>query len=205
MVSVDQALAKDEVVSGKLTVALARLLIASGSFLFAPFFVAFAMLSALNNNNMWRPAGVTHPSTALGLASVILLVVSGVAYLWGHAGVRTGVDSQMKIGLMLAFLLALAAAVCYALTLSHMGFSFQAGGYASVFFGLTFVYEVFLVCLCIFLFGIANRVRLGLYTPLRMTAVTAFGEFWWWFIIIGALGYTLLYVLPFLNIESVPA
>jgi heme/copper-type cytochrome/quinol oxidase subunit 3 len=83
-----------------------------------------------------------------------------------------------------------------------MGFGFQSGGYASVFFGLTFAYEIVLIGLCVFLFGIANRTRLGLYAPRRMSTVTAFAEFWWWFIIVGVLSYLLLYILPFLNIES---
>jgi len=204
MIRVDEPLSKDEVLSSRLTSTLARLLIVSGLFWFAPFFIAFAMLAALNSNSMWRPTSVIHPSNALGVASVALLVASGVAYLWGHAGLRTGARAQTNAGTGLALLLALAAALCYALTLGNMGFGFQSGGYASVFFGLTFVYEVLLLGLCVFLFGIANRARLGLYTPLRMAAVTAFGEFWWGFIIMGAVVYLVLYVVPFLNVESIP-
>lgn len=202
MIGTEEPLTKDEVLGGKLNIAMSRLLIASGAFFFAPFFVAFAMLSFLKNNNMWLPAGVTHPSMGLGVASVVLLAGSGLAYLWGHAGLKNGANGQASAGTLLALLLAIAAAICYALTLGHMGFGFQSGGYASVFFGLTFAYEIVLIGLCVFLFGIANRTRLGLYAPRRMSTVTAFAEFWWWFIIVGVLSYLLLYILPFLNIES---
>ncbi len=203
MSSTNEALAREVALGHRLTITLSRLLIASGTFFFAPFFVAFAMLAFLNNNHMWRPAGVTHPSMALGTASVVLLAASGLAYLWAHAGLKSGMQSRASGGLLLALLLAIAAVVCYALTLGHMGFGFQSGGYASVFFGLTFVYEVCLIGLCVFLFGLANRTRLGLYTRDNAAAVTAFAEFWWWFIVVGALAYLLLYFVPFLNLESI--
>ena len=204
MTSRDEPLTEEEALSGTLNITMSRLLIASGTFFLATFFVAYAMLSFLKNNNMWLPAGVTHPSMGLGVASVVLLVASGLAYLWGQAALKNGANGgSSTTGMALALLLAIAAAICYALTLGHMGFSFQSGGYASVFFGLTFVYEIFLVAQCVFLFGIANRTRLGLYTPRRMSTVSGFAEFWWWFIIVGVLAYLLLYILPFLNIESI--
>ena len=201
MTSVEQPLPNGEVLEDQLTIAKSRLFIASATFFMAPFFIAYAMLSFLQNNAMWRPAGVTHPSMALGVASVALLLASGLAYLWGQASLKNDAQGQASAGTLLALLLALAAAICYALTLGHMGFGFQSGGYASVFFGLTFVYEVILIGLCLFLFGIANRVRLRLYTPQRMATVSAFAEFWWWFIIVGLLAYAMLYILPFLDIE----
>ncbi len=202
MASSAAPLTPEEGLDNRLTISLSRLMIASGTFLVIPLFVAYAMLSTLNNNGMWLPHGVTHPSTFLGLSSVILLVASGLAYLWGYFGLKAGAGGQMSLGASLALLLALVAAICYAFTLNHMGFSFQSGGYASVFFGLTLFYEMCLVALCIFLFGIANRARKGLYSATRRAAVAAFAEFWWWFIVVGVLAYLLLYIVPFLNIES---
>lgn len=202
MSSAETALSQEEAREEKLTLSLSRLLMASATFFFAPFFIAFAMLQFLNNNGMWRPKGVTHPSMALAIASVVLLIASGVAYTWGQLGLKGGERGRLTTGSTLALLLAIVAAICYALTLNHMGFGFQSGGYASVFFALTSMYELWLVALCVVLFGLTNRARLGLYTSTRMAAVAAFGEFWWWFIVVGALSYLLLYVIPFLNIEA---
>lgn len=202
MSSADPTLA-DEALNQKLTINLSRLMMASTFFFITPWFVAFAMLSTLNNNQMWLPKGVTHPSMGLGIAAVVLLVVSGLAYAWGSVGLKAGSQEQLSRGAGLALLLALGAALCYALTLKNMGFSFQSGGYANVFFGLTTVYEILLVGLCVFLFGIANRARAGLYTAERMGAVTALTEFWWFYTVLGIMSFLLLYVVPFVNIESI--
>lgn len=202
MASAEITTSADEALQEKLTLGLGRMLIASGLFFMIPFFVSYAMLTVLNNNDMWLPHGVTHPSMALGAASAILLVLSALSFYWGRTGSSAGNQGQLTGGLTLALLLAIAAAICYVLTLGHLGFSLQAGGYVSVFFGMTLVYEILLVGLCIFLFGFANRARLGLYTQTRGVALKAFGEYWTWFVIMGVIAYLVLYFLPFLNIET---
>lgn len=180
---------------------LSRMLIASGSFFFASFFFAFAMLHIFDNNQMWLPNRVTHPPMGLGVASVALLVAAGLVYIRGQMGLQRGEQATFTGAAGLALALGLAAAICYAFTLKNLGFSLQDGGYASVFFGLTVVYLIGLVSTLVFLLGLVNRSRLGLYARDRRTAVDAFAEFWGWYIFIGVAAYLVLYVVPFLSVE----
>ena len=192
----------DQPTSDTLTRLLGRMLIASGSTFFLAFYFAFAMLHVYNSNNMWLPAGVTHPNAGLGLAALLLILAAGLIYLWGKQRLYAGATAVFAGGAGATFALVFVAAICYALSLAHMGFSVRAGGYADIFFGLTLMFLLALIAVLIGLAGVANRARLGLYGAERRAAPDAYGEVLAWFVVIAALNWFLLYVLPFLNLES---
>jgi len=152
-----------------------------------------------NGNGMWLPKGVTHPSIGLGIVAVVLVGAGGLFYLWGKIRLQRGLSGYTG-GALLGGLLVTGGAICYGLTLRHMGFNFQSGGYATCFFGLTAV-NLLITLLAGFTFlGIANRSRLGLYGKQQLATVDAFGEFFLWIGSLSAFSFFLLYVIPFLNV-----
>jgi heme/copper-type cytochrome/quinol oxidase subunit 3 len=199
MVVHKQELSQDAAMSDGAIIQLGRMLILAGSTFFAPFFFAYAVLFVSNSNSMWRPAPVTHPSQALGILSVAFLIASGLIYLWGQMGLSRGEDGRFANGMLLALTFSVAASVCYVITLRHLGFSFESGGYATVFICLTNVYLALQLVVDLYLLGLFNRARLQLYSKDNMATVSAFGEVFGWFIAVGALAYAALYILPFIN------
>jgi heme/copper-type cytochrome/quinol oxidase subunit 3 len=189
--------AEQALVTDRLTRLLCRMLIVSGSIYYFAFFAAYATLHVANGNGMWLPKGVTHPNMGLGIAAVVLLGAGGLFYLWGKIRLQRGLSGYTGSAL-LGGLLATGSAICYGLTLRHMGFNFQSGGYASCFFGLTAVNLLITVLAGFFFLGIANRSRLGLYSKQQLVTVDAFGEFFLWISAVSAFSFFLLYIIPFL-------
>jgi heme/copper-type cytochrome/quinol oxidase subunit 3 len=194
-------MSQDATMSDGAILQLGRMLILAGTTFFAPFFFAFAVLEVSNENNLWRPAGITHPSKTVAAASVAFLIVSGLAYLWGQLGLQAGLRNRFAAGLGISLIFSIAASVTYVATLRKLGFTFTDGGYASVFICLTNVYLAVLIVVNLFLVGLTNRARLRLYDKENMAAINAFGEFYAWFIAVGVGAFAVLYIVPFIVIQ----
>jgi heme/copper-type cytochrome/quinol oxidase subunit 3 len=194
-------MSQDASISDGAIIQLGRMLILSGTTFFAPFFFAFAVLEVSNENSLWRPAGISHPSNALAVASVAFLIMSGIAYLWGQFGLQAGLQNRFSSGLGFALIFSIAASVTYVLTLRKLGFTFTDGGYASIFICLTNVYLALLIVVNLYLLGLTNRARLRLYNKESMATINAFGEFYAWFIAVGIGAYAILYIVPFIVIQ----
>ena len=184
-----------------LTVWLARMLAAAGTTFFASYFFAFILLELYDRNNQWLPAGITHPAAILGIGNIVLLVLSGLVYFWGQIEMRRGAAAKFSGYCALALLLGLGATAFLAASLIHTPFDTQAGGYASVFFGLTRVLGTVLLASLVFMVGLCYRAIKGMYSRENMAVIDAFGEYWGWLIAMSAISYTLLYILPFLHLE----
>jgi heme/copper-type cytochrome/quinol oxidase subunit 3 len=119
----------------------ARLLCGAASFFFLAFVFAYFYLRSLDVNKSWK-IGAVNPSTGLGVAIAVVLVLSAV--LLALAARRPVGDLRLAAG---ALVLALLAVVLQVIEWTTLGFGPDSGGYASVFIGWTAFYAVFaLVC-----------------------------------------------------------
>jgi heme/copper-type cytochrome/quinol oxidase subunit 3 len=193
--------ATEKRVNSTLTIWLARMLAAAGTTFFASYFFAFTLLQLYDRHNQWLPAGITHPAAILGIGMAAFLLLSGLIYFWGQIEMRRGAPDKFTAYCSLALLLGLAATACLAASLIHTPFDTEAGGYASVFFGLTRVLGTVLLASLVFMVGLTYRSIKGLYSRENMAVIDAFGEYWGWLIAIGIVSYVLLYILPFLHLE----
>ncbi|HLJ69506.1 MAG TPA: cytochrome c oxidase subunit 3 [Chloroflexota bacterium] len=181
----------------RLTLLLSRMTIASLSFFFACFYFAQVYLQIVNENGMWLPAGITHPSTALGIAEVACIIVAGLAYFWGQwGGLYQRNYERLTAGLSLAALLSVAAVILHIGELHNPGFYLKGGGYVSVFIALEGTFTILLFISTIVLLGMANRARLGLFRQSGI-AVEAFGEYFGFLSAIALMNFLALYVQPF--------
>jgi len=137
----------------------------------------------------------------LGIGNIVLLLLSGLVYFWGQIEMRRGAPEKISAYCTLALLLGVGATAFLAASLIHTPFDTRAGGYASVFYGLTRVLGTVLLASLVFMVGLCYRSIKGMYSRENMAVIDAFGEYWGWLIAIGAVSYTLLYILPFLHLE----
>ena len=132
---------------------------------FLGFVFAYFYLRSLDNNGLWRPAGVDPPA-GYGIAIAAALALSAAAF--GYAARRRqAADAAAGCAAAgIALALGLFACAAQAFEYAHISFGPESGGYASVFFGWTALYVVVaLIALyrveTVFAAGLRNRGRAG--------------------------------------------
>ena len=106
---------------------------------FLGFVFAYFYLRSLDNNGLWRPAGVEPPS-GYGVAIAAALALSAAAFLYAAWAAR---NERSWVGAAgVAVVLGLLACVAQGVEYAHLSFGPESGGYASVFFGWTALYVV---------------------------------------------------------------
>jgi heme/copper-type cytochrome/quinol oxidase subunit 3 len=117
--------------------ATARLMAGASSFFFLAFLFAYFYLRSLDTNNSWK-IGAVNPGTGLGIAIILVLIVSAVLL---RLAARRPMDG-LGLGVA-ALLLALLSVVLQVVQWTTLGFGPASGGYASVYVGWTAFYAVF--------------------------------------------------------------
>lgn len=181
----------------RLTLLLSRMTYVALSFFFACFYFALVYLQLINQNGLWKPTGIDHPASALGVIETAAILLAGLVYFWGQwAGLYRRNVQILQTGLWVAALLCIVADVVHIIELHAPGFSLQGGGYVSVFIATEGTFTVLLIITTLVLLGMANRARLGLFAQSGI-AVEAFGEFFGWLCAIALINFLALYVQPF--------
>jgi heme/copper-type cytochrome/quinol oxidase subunit 3 len=114
-------------------------------FFFFAFLFAYFYLRSVNPHGLWHPHAVKAP-VALGTLIAASVVGSAVLSLFAAARLRGGDQGTWRLAGVGALALGVVAAVLQIVQLATIGFGPTDGGYASVFFGWTGLYLVFLVC-----------------------------------------------------------
>ena len=161
---------------------------------FLGFVFAYFYLRSLDNNGLWRPAGV-NPPDGYGIAITAAFVLSALSFAYAARAARTGRRWIAASGISL--LLALAGCVVQGFEYAHIPFGPESGGYASVFFGWTALYTVVVL---IALYRIETIFASGLrYRHAETTEPPpdiAPGAYYWALLAaIGVVAWVLLYLL----------
>jgi heme/copper-type cytochrome/quinol oxidase subunit 3 len=131
-----------------------RLWVAAEAFMFLAFLFAYFYLRTINSNGQWHPHG-QNPSTGLGTATLVCLVISCAAYAAARRA-RSATGAPMVVALAAG----LVALVLQIVQLVNPGFSpSHAGGYGSVFVGFTAMYVIHLTGATFWLETLIARAR----------------------------------------------
>ena len=158
---------------------------------FLGFVFAYFYLRSLDNNELWRPAGVD-PPTGYGIAIAAAFALSAVAFGYAARATRNGTGWVAASGV--ALLLGLFGCAAQAFEYAHISFGPESGGYASVFFAWTALYVVVALLAMyrletVFAFGLRNR---GAAPPEGFAA----GALYWALLAaIGVLAWIVLYLV----------
>lgn len=174
----------------------ARMLAGSATFFFISFVFAYFYLRSLDMNKDWH-IGHVSPPMGLGVAIIVVLVVSAVA-LWVAA--RRPLNSLPLAAL--ALVLALIAVGLQAYEWTTLGFGPSSGGYASVFVGWTITFNVFaLGCVYWIETQVATiwRARREGWGTLGATVgeagLEACSFFWAYYVFFGFAAFVILYLV----------
>jgi heme/copper-type cytochrome/quinol oxidase subunit 3 len=181
----------------------ARLLSGAAAFFFISFVFAYFYLRSLNENHAWRIGHHVNPSIGLGVAIVVVLIVSAVL-LW-MASTRPAASLPLGGG-ALAF--ALAAVVLQCIQYAYLGFGPGNGAYASVYIGWTATFTVFMLA-CIYWIEtqvasiwrlrrgeVRRAVEAGVPAPdtvLADAGIRACSFFWSFYVAIGVIAFIILF------------
>jgi len=161
---------------------------------FLGFVFAYFYLRSLDNNGLWRPAGVEPPS-GYGVAIAAALALSALAFGYAARQAKRGAGGWVAAS-GLALVLGLFACVAQCFEYAHIPFGPESGGYASVFFGWTALYVVVaLIALwrleTIFAVGLRNRGGAGAVPEGFVPAAL----YWALLAAIGVLAWIVLYLV----------
>jgi len=109
-----------------------RLLIGIWAFAFASLAFAYFYLRSANNENLWRPKGVTAP-TGLGAAIFALTVACGLLAIFGERRFRAGLAIDWEVAGWTVVVGALLAVGLQVYQLTDLPFFPGSSGYASCF------------------------------------------------------------------------
>ena len=180
-----------------------RLLCGAAAFFFVSFVFAYFYLRSLDTHNDWKIGHNINPSIGLGVAIVVVLVLSAAALRAAATRPEVAVPAGAA-----ALGLALLSVLLQVIEWTTLGFGSASGGYASVFIGWTAFYAVFaLACAYWIETQVATlwrRRRHGVPdTPaevltdsaLTRAGLEACSFFWTFYVANGVVLFVLLYVL----------
>ena len=125
-----------------------------------------------------------------------LIVASAIAYFVGYLGIRSGNQTTLRLGALVALVLAVVTLVLQIRFMTTFPFVASDGSFASTFIFLN-GYHVYHLLIGLFLgLGLTIRAFTGRYTQQRMLGVETIGYFWYWMAAFPVILAIILAVLP---------
>lgn len=153
--------------------------IAVATLLYAYFYIRI-------ENTAWPPAAIPLPNWPVALAAGAFIGLSGLAGWWAERRIRAGSVGGLRLGLLLAFLLAAGAAAVVAVDMINLPFSYDTHAYGSVFYALAAALIVITALGLVFnllaqMWAWRGRFHAGHYTTVSTTALYFYGlaALWW--------------------------
>ena len=159
--------------------------------------VSYIWLRAYNTDGGWFPfKGMQLPDPTTSFILVVLMVLSGVCYFAAYRGVRSGNQSVLKFGLLVALILLIVTLVWQIRFLGQQQFGTNDGTFADMFI-LLGGYHVYHMILGLFMgIGVTNRAFQGRYTADRHLGIVTIGYFWYWMALMPVVVAIMMAVLP---------
>jgi heme/copper-type cytochrome/quinol oxidase subunit 3 len=174
----------------------ARIVAGGFAFFFVAFLFAFFYLRALDSNGKWNQHHLK-PGQGWGVPILICVLASVLVYALAAWSLQRGEGRLWRLGAGAALLLGLSAVVIQAVEYTQLSFGPGDGGFASVFFGWTGLYAVFVLGMMYWLeTQLAQTIREGEPAlPLVRPSAEALRLNWAVLGAVGLIAYILLYLV----------
>jgi cytochrome c oxidase subunit 3 len=171
-----------------------RLFILSEVMLFGAFFTAYFVLRA--QAPAWPPQPeLERPELALVALNTLLLLSSSVTMQWGVTRIGRGDLAGLRRGLLATLVLGAVFLTIQAYEFATNGFGIADGVFGSTFYTLTGFHGAHVLGGLLLMGVVANRIRLGLVSHERHTAVEAVSYYWHFVDAVWVMLFLTVYVL----------
>ena len=181
-----------DVVGSRNRLGVILILVADIAFALSMVFVYF-YLRGQNVNDMWLPAATSdHPailplSATAGWTVTAIAAFGLLAHFYGLKGVRSGNQTQLKLGSLVALVASVVAIVYQFNTIATAPFTFSDGAYVSCFYMFAILNFVHIMLTIFISLGNWNRARLGIYKSDHWH-VDIVNVWWVWMVVSSLLG-----------------
>jgi cytochrome c oxidase subunit 3 len=193
--STDHAPAEDLAVSRANMLFGVRLGIASEVMLFGALFAAYFVIRASSGG--WPPEGFggERPEILLPGVNTLLLVTSSVTMQLGVRAIQRGGRRDALRWLVATLVLGAAFLSIQMYEYANNGFGLRDGVFGSIFYTLTGFHGFHVLVGLALIAIVANRMRLGLVTAQRHTAIEAASYYWHFVDVVWLFLFSTLYVI----------
>jgi heme/copper-type cytochrome/quinol oxidase subunit 3 len=150
--------------------------IATEAMLFACFIASYLYLRG-NYVAMWEEGG-HNPSLKFPIIMTVLLLSSSVVMWWGERGIKQGDQMRLRIGMGVAWVLALLFLVLQGWEYASKDYSIKASAYDSIFVTTTSFHGAHVAAGLLMSLFVQSRAWLGHFTAKRHLAVQNVALYW---------------------------
>ncbi len=150
------------------------------------------------NTPVWPPDGIKRPELVLPAIMTVILVSSSVAMHWSQAGIRRGNQGQLRLGLLLGFVLGLVFLGIQLYEYSRAEFGPAQNVYTSLFFTITGIHGLHVLLGLLMNFVIQVWAGLGHFNARRFVAVENVVLYWHFVDVVWLVIFASLYVSTYL-------
>ena len=169
------------------------LLIATEASLFAYLLFSYFYLGS-TATGPWPPEGP--PSLRLVLPNTLVLLLSSGTMYWAESGIRRGVGTRLRAGLVATFVLGAIFLAVQGLEYSKKQITPTTHAYGSLFFTITGFHGAHVAVGLLMIAVVALRAFLGHFDARRHEAVTNVSWYWHFVDLVWLAVFTSLYLSP---------
>jgi heme/copper-type cytochrome/quinol oxidase subunit 3 len=149
------------------------------------------------NSPTWPPAGVEKPELVLPAIMTVILLASSVFMQLAERGIKQGEQNRLRIGLLIAFGLALVFLGLQVWEYTHSDVLPNDNAYGSLFFAITGIHGIH-VLLAVLMNGYLQvRARLGHFSARRFQGIENVTLYWHFVDAVWLLIVLTLYLSPY--------
>ncbi|MCB8984608.1 MAG: heme-copper oxidase subunit III [Ardenticatenaceae bacterium] len=152
------------------------LVILNESIIFAALLTSYFYVRL--NLPAWPPDGMKRPELVIPLINTALLVSSSFVMQWAQGGIRRGRQGRLRLGMIIALLLAGSFLALQIYEYGRSEFSPQTNVYGSLFFTITGIHGLHVLVMILISSVVLVRALLGHFTAERHLAVENAVLYW---------------------------
>lgn len=168
------------------------ILIATEATVFGGLLSAYFFVRATSDN--WPQGGIRPPDLTRITVFTIVLLASSVPLIWGEHAIRKGRVGQLRVALLVSFVLGLAFVVNQAFEFGGLEFSASDNAYASLFIVITGLHGLHLLAGLMMSVVVQVKASLGWFDAERHLTVTVFGLYWHFVDVVWIIVFSSLYL-----------
>jgi cytochrome c oxidase subunit III len=147
----------------------------------------------------WPPDGIKLPEFTYIIPATVLLLGSSVPVIWAEWGIKRGRQQPLRLGFVVAWLMAAAFMALELWEWTHLDFGPQRNAYGSLFFTITGFHLAHLtVALCLSLY-IQARAWLGQFDANHTLAVENVSLYWHFVDAVWVAVFATVYISPYIR------